>query len=381
MKRSKWLRVILIIFAALLFFIYPTRIIFFQGLTIFAQMSEFCTSTDRIFDLAFSPDDQYLLVSNWRFTVDEPFKARMWEVTTGEVIRDFNYQVDRVIFSPNGNFVAMGNGLDTWLLSTQNEELEYKFSNDEISPIGTNYLFTQDSKFFVIDYADGVTVWDVDLGQTLRSFPNRSDWQMHQEVDVSSDGKNILTYDLVKEETYLYDFHTGNLLFTFKETFSAMFSPNNRYIVTNGREGLKLWDVETLEVVHVLSSIFERIAEVQFSTDSSYLFVFMSSRLTLWDVESGRLLIEVLGTGSGGIYGILPNNQNLLIPEPEGETPHNLINLWDIPLGTKSRNFKLEEGNVDTFAFTQDSRYMAIALNNNVQLWDISEGQKVRSFC
>jgi WD40 repeat protein len=344
-------------------------------------MSEFCTSTDRIFDLAFSPDDQYLLVSNWRFTVDEPFKARMWEVTTGEVIRDFNYQVDRVIFSPNGNFVAIGNGLDTWLLSTQNEELEYKFSNDEISPIGTNYLFTQDSKFFVIDYADGVTVWDVDLGQTLRSFPNRSDWQMHQEVDVSSDGKNILTYDLVKEETYLYDFHTGNLLFTFKETFSAMFSPNNRYIVTNGREGLKLWDVETLEVVHVLSSIFERIAEVQFSTDSSYLFVFMSSRLTLWDVESGRLLIEVLGTGSGGIYGILPNNQNLLIPEPEGETPHNLINLWDIPLGTKSRNFKLEEGNVDTFAFTQDSRYMAIALNNNVQLWDISEGQKVRSFC
>lgn len=83
-----------------------------------ALPGEPCTSTNRIFDIAFSPNDQYLLASNWSSQQSEAWKARMWEVTTGEVAVDFEYSDvlpenaayhTRVDFSQDGRYVVMAN--------------------------------------------------------------------------------------------------------------------------------------------------------------------------------------------------------------------------------------------------------------------------------
>ena len=182
----------------------------------------------------FSPDGCHVLTRS-----SGAETAWLWEAATGNKIREFPGQTDRVssdLFSPNGKYVLTGS-LD---FIARLWEIESGLAVRKFDGYGG--LFSPDGRYVLTRSSASKTshLWDTESGRETCKFKMRS-------KQFSTDGTSLLACD-VGNHFFLLNAETGRELRRFdghtESITCSIFSRDGRYLLTGSNDySIRLWEL------------------------------------------------------------------------------------------------------------------------------------------
>jgi WD40 repeat protein len=198
-----------------------------------------------------------------------------------------------VTFSPDGKFLATGvYGQKATLWNVDTGEKVRDFDTDADG--GLRVVFTKDGTKLALSNRNSVTsIFEVASGKLLHTLPKR----MTQEVRFNPAG-TMLAVGYVDGVVGLWDVATGKLLHEAAsggtEVYSVDWSPKGDLLATSGLGGkIVVWDPKDLKRLKELDAP-EWVIQVRFSPDGSRLFTSGGTsvrsperKVTVWGVRDG----------------------------------------------------------------------------------------------
>lgn len=183
-----------------------------------------------------------------------------------------------------------------------NQEIRFQISSLRFSPDGKLLAAGIDKLNGYQPVAQEIKVWDVSTGQLLWRGDSQASWGAN--IAFSPDSKKIATTGIILKEQAvqgswiaLWDADTGEHLTKISPTedviiWTAAFSPDGTQLIgasskmggIPSQSSLKLWDVQTGQLVRSWDTIFNWGSSLDFSTDKRFLF------LTGWQFEAEKFL-------------------------------------------------------------------------------------------
>ena len=130
-----------------------------------AEVGLLAGDTAGIISVSFSPDGSTLASGSWGKVV------RLWDVSTGELIRTFEGHASGVIsFSPDGQILASGGSKMVSLWDVSTGELIQTFESEEPNTWFSSVSFSPDG--LTLAGSDGYRtfLWDVSTGEMIQSL-------------------------------------------------------------------------------------------------------------------------------------------------------------------------------------------------------------------
>ena len=268
--------------------------------------------------------------------------TRLWNVDTLELLRTFEGVI--VAFSPDGNTIATGDEkaydatiMRLWdvntgeLLSTFTFEGSFPESTGSVNTVA----FSHDRYTIAIasSYFGGISLWDVDTGQHLRTIEARG----------------------------------GSV-------YSVAFSPDGRTIASGGQDAtIYLWNLNTKKILNTLKGHTDYINSVAFSPDGSTIA--SGSRdvtIRLWDTDTGELRRTLEGhTGSVNSVAFSPDGSTIASGSSlYRDAPRPTIRLWDADTGEQLRTLTGHTAAITSVAFSLDGTLASRSLDGTMLLWE-----------
>lgn len=303
--------------------------------------------------VTFSPDGQTMA------TGSEDGTARLWNVSSGEeLFRMANMKtVWDLAFSPDGSRLA-GGGSDSyayiWRISDGKElhRIKHPLSRVErvvFSPSGEYLVTVNGDDYAGVAKEEAVRLWDTDTAKEIATIGQGKT----ADVAFSPDGEYLATApdSYSDSSVHLWDTATLKEIARFEHNPPGMlglaFSPDGRYLVSTGRDNTaRLWALPGGdEVFHVNHQ--NRVITSAFSADSAYLITGSQDGTSrVWTVPGGQ---EVARLNN-------PDNNVAVLFSPDGKyaiaaSQSGIARVWflliDDPLVEAcrrvDRNLSLEE--------------------------------------
>ena len=121
-----------------------------------------------------------------------------------------------------------------------------------------------------------------------------------------------------------------------------------------------------------------QIVSVSFSPDGETLASGSYNIIGLWDVNTGELIHELIGS-------VLGQFDNSVSFSPDGETlasgrSDSTVRLWDVNTGEPIRTFRGHVGNVQSVSFSPDGKTLVSgSTDRTIRLWEASTGRFIRT--
>ncbi len=242
--------------------------------------------TDRISDLAFSPDGAYLASTGYEQ------KIRLWDVNTWQEVYTLpNAEADlnTLAFSPDGHLLATG--LAIWNVSTR--ETVFPLEERLVEP--GHVTFSPDGSKVVVVSSGKIRVWDVASGAEVLAFQQPSDSLYLFSISYSPDGKWLAASSGGNGKVYFWSAETGELAFSLEQgnehdVHDLAFTPDGQLLATGGSDHYaRIWNVADREVLQKMPII--GMYSLAISPDGALLATAGPDRaVKLWDVASGKML-------------------------------------------------------------------------------------------
>ena len=209
------------------------------GQTVYTLSSE---STNGVVNVAFSPDNQYMLTLGVSFRGEHVF----WDIKSGQKVRVF----------PDG--------------PSTNE-------------IGSALAFTPDGKYLL----SGPLLFDLETGKEVNYFVGYAAYSLA----LSPDGKYVLTGNKEEKTARLWEFATGREIRTFikqmGEVYGVAFSPDGKYALAGLDNNIAyLWDMATGQELREFIGHSGPVKSVAFSPDGKYILTGSDDGTArLWDTD------------------------------------------------------------------------------------------------
>lgn len=379
--------------------------------------------------VAFSPDGRFAV------TGANDGLAILWSTETGAAVHRFighEWMVKAVAVSPkSGRFVA-SSGVDNtariWDLATAKQLFVYK----EHTSIVYSVAFSPDENLMLTGSADNTAkLWERETGKTLRVFEHPNTVLA---VAYAADGQHIVTacedgfvrlWDLSSTaEPQLFKNPAGRIESVALSTDGSMlaasggdnvvrvwnlrsgaapqelqghtsrvnsvvFSADSRQLISASWDGTaRIWDTATYRQLRILSHRLNKDGTTNqdatvaaFSSNGQKIITGgRDNTALLWDAESGQLSRRFQGNAFNDVQSAVSPDGRWLAVDIGG----GFVTLWDLSTGQQTRflgketSFGFKRGLA--FAFTADSRYLALAAGKTVQLWDVNTGQAAQEF-
>ena len=235
------------------------------------------TPEEPVISGAVSPDGQLLATGGWDRIVT------LWDVKTQTVYRTLKGhtgEIRALAFSPDGKLLVSG-GADNW---KEHPESLARNTDGELVVImkeGVTHYFTADENH--IDKT--AKVWEIATGKNIAMLENPS---QVRKVAFSHDGHHVAT----ASERHVNLWYTGTwqniTTLDVRKVESLAFSPNGTRLATGGtwpEQMIRLWDVETGDLIAEFSGHKSNIESLAFSPDGRLLASgSFDNTILLWDV-------------------------------------------------------------------------------------------------
>jgi WD40 repeat protein len=293
-----------------------------------------------------------------RLLIVDGNEAILWDLETGEELRQFRGQTERVhaaTLSPDGSQVVAGGGRVV----------------DMGIPPKDNWAI----------------LWDVATTRELQRFQGH-DGIVHT-VKFSPDGRRILTIGS-DSTARLWDPLTGRERFKFpgvqsvsaKASSLSAFSPDSASILSliAGGFRLKVWDVETGEERLTIERDGGLFISAEFSPDGKTILTASTSKVArTWDATTGKQVMAFTGHTDFVLHAIFTDEGRKVVTASQDKT----IRFWNATTGDEIRRL-VNPGSVDEILATASgSRVLAKWQNiftdqSGVLLWDATSDRELK---
>ena len=305
--------------------------------------------------------------------------VRVWDTTTGETVRvirgeigdGYEGKIFAAALSADERYLAVGG----WLAGTRQERWAIRlhdFASGEVLALlegHTNTIqdlaFSPEGRFLVSGSADDtVRIWDVTQRALIQTLKGHTD--AVYAVAFSPDGERVVSGS--DDDTLrLWNAETGELIREMKghedDVHTVAFSPDGRYIASGSWDKtVRLWDGETGTFVRKLGEVNRGVDGLAFSPDGRRLIT--GSSFTGF----GGYASHVFSVPAGDVLARFSEHNSVILAtavSPDGRIAatgggdDNVIYLWDMESGDKTRELNGKGHSVWSVAFAQDGASIA----------------------
>lgn len=401
---------------------------------------------NAIFNIAFSPDGRTLATSNKRYF--QLWDTHQWfKKLTFYPSGDFYFALT---FSPDSGTIAVANtGLETQLWNVHSgQQIHTLVDKDDdqktsihFSPIEPRLSFSPDGKTLASIAIDRnnkkleiIKLWNTDTGelQTTLVEENQELTNPVSSVWFSADRNTLISVnrDGTGRE---WDIKTGENMTLFDDIeYGEFFLPpffvdrtSLIHLTPNGT--VQMWDTEIGEVRYILTEYRNAINSAVLSTDgTTFVTAHGSQGLRIWDMHSRHLRATIDRDFRFTSLAIMKDNRTLAYPwgedirlldihsqqdiatlsghketvrsanikemalSPNGQilasNERNLIRLWDIRSGERTKTLQGHTGRINSIAFSPDGTMLASGsgyrdgIDYSVRVWDTKTGKQRAEF-
>lgn len=318
------------------------------------QISRLVGHKDNLTALAFRAlsEGSYTLISS-----SPDARTVQWDIQSGRILKEavFGINIVGLSISLDGRYALMCN--NNWLVLFDLvswgmlERVDERFGSPELTSISPN------NRRALIAYTNG-TLRLSDLPAPLEVHRFEAEGPLYT-VDVSPDGRHLLTGSLSQRTIILWDLETGKEIWRFdteSEAAGARFSPDGRLALMTSsgtlsgtrKRQFSLVDLESRRELHRLESHQFPHRSSAFSPDGRYLLIGTlewggayegvgGGDLILWDAQTGalvqrfdetRAVMALAFSPDGKLAATTSGEFASLIPSERG-----YLKIWEIPSG------------------------------------------------
>ncbi len=277
------------------------------------------------------------------------------------------------------------------LLSTHAQDItRWRLSENGEAPFDTTAInataFSVDGAQLAVATANGIAVSDTYTGKELAMFPAAMDtiialvFSPDSKILASAGGDATIRFWDVRTGEQRTDFsgHTDPVV-------SLAFSPDSKTLASGSFREIRLWDLRTEPPIRtaLLHGHRDMVTRLAFSPDSKMLAsTSVYGTVLLWDIETGQLRHSIsTHTDVVTALAFSPDNRTLASGGYWSADAESTIRIWDIHTGHLLTTFEAYTDPVFALAFTPvfNSIYgntlVSAGWDNAIRLWDPQTGQ------
>ena len=309
--------------------------------------------------------------------------VKLWHIDRGgeggkclQTLHGYSRLINTVAFSPDGERLisAENNGyLRMW--ETKSGQCLHSFlrQTGESSAVA----WSADGRLFAQSLPDNtIEIWDVANWRCLRKLEGhqRGVWS----VIFSADG-HFLASGSADTTIKRWDVESGSCLTTFQGhhvwVWSVACSLDGTLLASGDVDGVvKLWEVSSGQCLRTLHGSPKAIVALLFTPDGTRLLSSNAQDLvTTWDVQSGKCLETASWAGDTYCWPCsVTFSGNLLATASSDQT----VKLWDVRNGQLLRSFPCHPGQPWPVALSADQRLLACGMDDGtIMLWERQTGK------
>ena len=301
------------------------------------------------------------------------------ELPEGAVARLGMGKINDLKYSPDGKHLAVASSIGVWIYDAQTSEVINLITSTDrivggepdpqVSPINS-ISFSPDGQLLAIGtQGNNIRIWDVKLGRYrhvirhggLRSISFSSDGQ----TLASGGGQNLLLWNAQTGKPIYPRFaglrHTGRIN-------SVAFSPDGQTLASAAEDNtIRLWSVETKELLHTITEHTDKVHSVAFSPDGQTLAsASEDNTVRLWNAQTTEH-IQTFEHWSAQSVAFSPDGQILAIGG------FGSIRLWDVETAKRLHTLSGYSGPITGISFSPDGQTLAGGSDYGVlRQWDIT---------